>query len=99
MEQNIEKRKLDRVPFSYPVPYEINDTTSSPSNTIRGEGHGLDVSSSGIGIMTDRLLSPGDVLKLYIPLGNTKTIIPTTSEVRWVGIKGGRCRLGLKFIF
>jgi hypothetical protein len=99
MEQNIEKRKLDRVPFPSTIHYEIDGTKSSPSNTIRGEGYGLDVSSSGIGIITDRLLSPGDVLKLYIPLGNTKTIIPTTSEVRWVGIKGGRCRLGLKFIF
>ena len=99
MEQNIEKRKLDRVPFSYPILYEIDGTKSSPSNTIRGEGSGLDVSSSGIGILTDRLLSPGDVVKLYIPHENTNTIIPTTSEVRWIEIQGGRCRLGLKFIF
>jgi hypothetical protein len=99
MEQKIEKRKLDRVPFSYPVLYEINSTNSDPSNTIRGEGYGLDVSSSGIGILTDRLMSPGDVVKLYIPLGSTNTIIPTSSEVRWIEIKGGRCRLGLKFLF
>jgi len=99
MEQNIEKRKLDRVPFSYPVHYEINGTKSSLFNAIRGEGYGLDVSSSGIGIITDRLLSPGDVIKLNIPLGDTNTIIPTTSEVRWTVVEGGRCRLGLKFLF
>jgi hypothetical protein len=99
MEQNMEKRKLDRVPFSYQVLYEINSMKSSPSNTIRGEGYGLDVSSSGIGILADRLLSPGDVVKLYIPLGSTKTIIPTTSEVRWTVVEDGRYRLGLKFLF
>lgn len=99
MEQNIEKRKLDRASFSYPVLFEINGTTSSLSNTLRGEGYGLDISSSGIGILTDRLLSKGDVVKLYIPLGDTNTIIPTTSEVRWAGIQDGRCRLGLKFLF
>ena len=99
MEQNIENRKLDRVSFSYPVLYEISATKSSLSNTIRSEGYGLDISSSGIGILTDRLLSPGDVVKLYIPLGNTNTIIPTTSEVRWTGVEEGRYRLGLKFLF
>jgi hypothetical protein len=98
MEQNIEKRKLDRVHFSYPVLYEINSTNSNPSNTIRGEGYGLDVSSSGIGILTDRLLSPGDVVRLYIPLGSTNTLIPTTSEVRWTVVEDGRYRLGLKFL-
>ena len=99
MEQNIEKRKLDRVSFSYPVLFEISGTKSSLSNTLRSEGYGLDISSSGIGILTDRLLSPGDVVKLYIPLGNTNTIIPTTSEVRWTGVEDGRYRLGLKFLF
>jgi len=99
MEQNIEKRKLDRATFSYPIVYEISATKSNLSNTIRSEGYGLDISSSGIGILTDRLLSPGDVVKLYIPLGNTNTIIPTTSEVRWTGVEEGRYRLGLKFLF
>jgi hypothetical protein len=99
MEQNIENRKLDRVSFSYPVLFEINGTKSSPPNTLRSEGYGVDISSSGIGIITDRLLSPGDVVKLYIPLGSTNTIIPTTSEVRWTGAEEGRYRLGLKFLF
>jgi hypothetical protein len=99
MEQNIEKRKLDRASFSYPVLFEINDARSSRSNTLRTEGSGLDISSSGIGILTDRLLSPGDVVKLYIPLGDTNTIIPTTSEVRWTAGEEGRYRLGLKFLF
>jgi hypothetical protein len=99
MEQNIEKRKLDRAPFSYTVLFEINGTKSSRSSTLRTEGSGLDISSSGIGILTDRLLSPGDVVKLYIPLGSTNTIIPTTSEVRWTGVEEGRYRLGLKFLF
>ncbi len=99
MEPNIEKRKLDRASFSYPVLFEIYGTKSGPSNTMRIEGRGLDISSSGIGILTDRLLSPGDVVKLYIPLGDSNTIIPTTSEVRWSGTEKGRCRLGLKFLF
>jgi len=99
MEKNIEKRKLDRVSFSYTVIFEINDTKSSSSKTIRSEGCGLDINSSGIGILTDRLLSPGDVVKLYIPIGNTNTIIPTTSEVRWTGVEAGRYRLVLKFLF
>jgi hypothetical protein len=99
MEQNIEKRKLDRSPFSYPILYEISESKSNRSNPIRIEGHGLDISSSGIGILIDRLLSPGDVVKLYIPLGSTNTIIPTTSEVRWTGPAEGRYRHGLKFLF
>jgi hypothetical protein len=99
MEKNREKRKLDRSSFSYPVLFEINGTESSPSKAIRSEGCGLDISSSGIGILTDRLLYPGDVVKLYIPLGSTNTIIPTTSEVRWTGTEEGRFRLGLKFLF
>jgi hypothetical protein len=99
MEQNIEKRKLDRASFSYPILFEINGTKSSRSNTVRSEGCGVDISSSGIGIFSDRLLSPGDIVKLYIPLGTTKTIIPTTSEVRWTAAAEGRYRLGLKFLF
>ena len=99
MEHHIEKRKLDRSSFSYPVLFEMKGTKSGLSNTTRSDGYGLDISSSGIGILTDRLLSPGDVVKLYIPLGSTNTIIPTSSEVRWTGAQEGRFRLGLKFLF
>jgi len=99
MNKTPDKRQLERRPFSYPVLIECNDPDFGRFGPVQLRAVGVDINSNGIGILTEKPISPGGVVKLYLPLGDPKTMIPTFSEVRWIEIKGGRCRLGLKFIF
>jgi hypothetical protein len=98
MDKIRDKRQLERRPFSYPVLIECNDPDFGRFGPVQLQAVGVDINSNGIGILTENPISPGGVVKLYLPLGDPKTMIPTFSEVRWTRKSDENYRMGLHFI-
>jgi hypothetical protein len=99
MNKKPDKRQLERGPFSFPVLLECNDPDSDRFEPVHLRAVGVDINSNGIGVLTEKPINPGGVVKLYLPLGDPKTMIPTFSEVRWTRPTEGNYRMGLHFIF
>jgi hypothetical protein len=93
-----DKRRLERGPFSSPVLIECNDPEHGSLEPIQLRAVGIDINSNGIGILTEKPINPGGVVKLFLPLGDPKTMIATFSEVRWTMPLEGNYRIGLHFI-
>ena len=98
MDQTTDKRQMERGPFDYPVLIECNDPNSGCFAPVQLRADGVDINSNGIGILTEKMINPGRVVKVYLPLGDTKTMIATLSEVRWASPLEGNYRMGLHFI-
>lgn len=98
MEQPSEKRKLERRLFTSPVLIEMSDQENGTFIPVQLPGEGVDISSSGVGIRTNKYIHQGQVVKMFLPLGSHDTLIPSFSEVRWVAGSGNSFRLGLRFI-
>ena len=98
MDKATDNRQLERTVFSYPVLIEYNDPDLGSFGPVQFRAVGVDVNSNGIGILTEKPISPGGVVKVYLPLGDPKTMIPTLSEVRWTRKSEGNYRMGLHFI-
>ena len=98
MEQQPNKRQLERGPFPYPVLIECNDPKSAAFGPVQVRADGVDINSNGIGILTEKPINPGGVVKVVLPLGDPKTMISTFSEVRWARKSEGNYRMGLLFI-
>jgi hypothetical protein len=98
MEQQPDKRQMERTVFSYPVLIECNDPDLGSFGPVQFRADGVDINSNGIGVLTKKPISPGGVVKLYLPLGDPKTMIATLSEVRWTRKSEGNYRMGLHFI-
>jgi hypothetical protein len=99
MEKKAEHRRLERRDYSGRILLEFNDQTSGTYDPVQIEGCGVDLNSQGIGILAEKPIDPGGVVKLYLPFGDPETVIPTFSEVRWTRPTEGRYRMGLHFIF
>jgi hypothetical protein len=98
MQKKPDKRHLERGPFSYPVLIECNDSDSGSFGPVQFRAEGIDINSNGIGVLTEKPINPGGVVKVYLPLGDPKTMIATLSEVRWTRPSGRNYRMGLHFI-
>jgi hypothetical protein len=98
VEKTPDKRHLERGPFSYQVLIECNDPDSGSFGPVQLRAEGIDINSNGIGILTEKPINPGGVVKVYLPLGDPKTMIATLSEVRWTRPSEGNYRMGLHFI-
>ncbi len=98
MKKTPDKRQLERTAFPYPVLLECNDPELGCFDSVQLRADGVDINSNGIGILNEKPINPGGVVKLYLPLGEPKTMIPTFSEVRWTRKSGGNYRMGLHFL-
>jgi hypothetical protein len=98
MDNTPDKRQLERRLFSYPVLIECNNPDSGRFEPVQLRAVGVDINSNGIGILNEKPIKPGGVVKLYLPLGDPTTTIPTLSEVRWTRPLEGNYRMGLHFI-
>jgi hypothetical protein len=65
---------------------------------ITCEAIGVDISSSGLGVVTDYALKEGDVLKSRIPVIEMDTALPVYAEVVWSKPHNGKFRVGLRFL-
>ena len=93
-----EKRNIGRKPFSYPVDFEITDLGSDNLRHLTLEGNAVDISSSGLGLLTTTPLNRGEVVKVYIPITSLNTVLPSFSEVCWVQNTDSHYRVGLRFL-
>ncbi|MBI5583888.1 MAG: PilZ domain-containing protein [Deltaproteobacteria bacterium] len=95
-----EKRKKNRSPFNYPVLLEMDNKVSdiASANFFQWPGNGVDISSTGIGILSRQVLTPGDKVKIHLYLGPKETILPAYSEVRWTQQADTYYRVGLQFL-
>jgi len=94
----MEKRSAERIKFEKPVGLEISIMASGQVNNIKCNGLGVDVSSYGVGAIAPCFFDSGEVVKVYMPVGNAKTEMPVFAEVIWAKVEDEKCRLGLKFL-
>ena len=94
-----EKRVYPRVEVSLRVKYKLIDDPKELSNILKDgkrdmDAQTLDISLSGMYIVSDKPLKKGNLIRIDIPLGDKKTTLATFAEVMWAaGPKSG-----LKFL-
>jgi hypothetical protein len=101
MRKHKEKRSINRVAIHQSICFEMSIAESGRFRNILKNGRGVDLSRYGIGLRTDNLLSRGEVLKLYFPVGKANTSVPVFTEVMWaMPLDGseGEFRVGLRFL-
>ncbi len=98
MKPSAEKRESTRTPFHYPILCELNNKESGPSHSFQWPGNGVDISATGIGILSAHPLNPGERIKINLYLGPKDTDLPALSEVRWSRPADGHYRVGLQFL-
>ncbi len=98
MKGHSNKRSALRQPFEQTVTFERSSAASGAREWVLGNAHGVDLTSSGFGFTTDRELTAGEVLRLYLPVGSTDITVPVYSEIVWTDSSGSNCRAGLRFL-
>ena len=90
-----ERRRVKRKTFSRSLDFE---TSAFGSAALLGRGCGVDISSSGLGLLTVCRLEKGTVLRLIFPeyLGNIA--LPVFAEVTWTSRVTESVRAGLRFM-
>ncbi len=97
MGENAEKRSFGRKIICQTVRLELDTAKCGhPKNSLEN-GLGVDISNRGIGVITDRRLEEGDVIKLHFPLSETNTSLPVYAKVIWARQTHGKFRAGLCF--
>jgi hypothetical protein len=90
-------REDTRTPFVTPVRYFISALETRESKVIHNTAVSIDVSTGGIGILTNYPLKAGYILTFEDEL-NTNGIAAKSAVVRWSNkIDGNKYRVGLKF--
>ena len=69
---------------------------AQPQLVLRGVA--VDISSGGIGMFTDQLISRDAVVRCEIALSDNRMLIPTLLKIRWYDKVEGEYRFGLQFL-
>jgi hypothetical protein len=93
-----EKRKIPRCDFPQPIHFNLTREISGNLKLLEGISRGIDISSHGLGILTDLSLQRGDVLKVLIPARAENAIMPVFSRVAWAKKENNEFRVGLEFL-
>jgi hypothetical protein len=96
-----EKRNSPRFPWIAEIvltPLAVLEEPEQPQQVFHG--HTEDIAKGGIGVLCNRLLPPGTVVRCEIAIPNQAVHIPTLLKVRWTGLleKKKRYRAGLQFL-
>ncbi len=90
-------RKFTRTPFITPVKYSVSVLDMKELKRIHDTAVSVDISTGGLGILTDYPLEEGHVLAFE----NETRINDITSRaaiVKWTGIINNKYRVGLMFV-
>jgi c-di-GMP-binding flagellar brake protein YcgR len=96
-----EKRNSPRLPWAVEIVGLILSPLTAPEQTqLPLRGMAVNISSGGIGMLSDQPLSPDAVVRCEIALSDNRMLIPTLLKVRWYNkVEGeGQYRLGLHFL-
>jgi len=91
------KRMFDRKGFDQPVSYETSIVNGKMEN-IRHIGIALDISTGGMGLITDLALAEGSVVKFNIPMKEVDITLPVFAQVVWSKPDDDHFRTGLSFL-
>ncbi len=86
-----------RKEFSEPLEFELSAIEPGAPGGTTCKAQGLDISSYGLGLLTDYPLVRGMVLRLVLP-AHESAAVPVFAEVAWSDPVGGRFRAGLRFL-
>jgi hypothetical protein len=94
----MEKRVIPRSSFNHPVSFDLAGERPNNYRNVSCDGSGVDISSGGIGLMTDQPIEIGKIVRLMLPVVYGQTTIPVFSISRWTQAAGSRYRVGLQFL-
>jgi hypothetical protein len=94
----IERRHHERRVFGETISYRTSGHKAGLPEDRMKKGLCVDISSGGIGLMTDREFQKGEVMELLLPIGVEDTIVPVFAELRWSTLAEGGTRVGLRFL-
>ena len=98
MKKKAEKRASSRAAICQSLSFEMSEKVSGRFKNVPICGFGVDICLGGIGLITDRILNEGDVLKLFIPVAEVNILLPVYTEVMWSRPTDGDFRAGLRFL-
>lgn len=91
-------RKDTRTPFIVPVRYSVSVLDMRELKQIHDIAVSVDISTGGLGILTDYPLEEGHVLTFNDEI-NMNNVTAKSAIVRWTGkIDGNKYRAGLEFV-
>ena len=93
-----EKRGTERTPFPSDIHFDLIAWGARALKSEGIEASGVDVSDSGVGLVSVRKLSRDEVLRLTFPFETAKATLPVLAVVVWAKPHGGRTRAGLRFL-
>ena len=91
----IDRRGAERKQFTRFLDFKASAFESA---TVFCKGKALDISSQGLGLLTDYRLNKGMVLRLMLPEYWAGATIPVFAEVAWTCPLTDRFRAGLRFL-
>ncbi len=92
------KRRTERRPFLCPVLFDWTARDTNLLGMVRCRGTVVNIHTSGLGLVSNQFVMPGDVIKVYLPVEGVRIPLPTFSEVRWSISSENQTRAGLQFL-
>ncbi len=93
-----EKRSSKRRNFKKPVYVEQSILESQNPKVIKYVCQGIDISQNGIGLISNRPLKKGSVVRLILPPIKKDTEFTTFAKTVWSKKINGSYRVGLNFL-
>ena len=93
-----EKRSSKRREFKKPVQLELSVLEKNQPKVIKFTGQGVDISQSGIGLITKYSLKKGSIVRLILPTEEKETGFYTFAKTVWSKRINGSYRAGLTFL-
>ena len=94
----MEMRVTERTEFNRPLEFELSVTESSATGRARCKAQGLDISSRGLGLLTEYPLVKGMVVRLVLRADGVAVAVPVFAEVAWTDPVSDRLRAGFRFL-
>ncbi len=94
----MEKRSVERVAFNRTVGFEVLFMDSGEVKKIKCKGMGIDINSSGLGVISPCFFDSGELIKVYIPVLDIDTYVPLFAQVIWSRVENEKCRFGVRFL-
>jgi hypothetical protein len=91
----MERRAVERKEFTRSFDFKANSFGPAP---VFVRSIGRDISSHGLGMMTEYRLEKGAVLRVILPEYWDGTTIPVFAEVAWTRPLGAGFSAGLRFL-
>ncbi len=91
----MERRMAERKQFTKPLNFRAGNIEWGD---VISQGHGVNISSHGLGMTSDYLLVQGMVVRISLPVEDPGITLPLFAEVTWVSRNLASYRAGLRFL-